>query len=356
MERPVFKPLGTPAEELDTPALVVDVDSLKHNIAEVHGAFDAGPSRIRPDVHAHLCPPIASMQLDAPGAAGGIAVSTVGEAQVFAENGVADIVVRSLLVTRAKAARVCSIAGRCRISVVVESSSNAETLSRAASDAGVDLGVRVLVAAGEGIGVKSTVEAVELAQRVGGMERLEFRGLQAGAGSNGQAVDMLLRTRDALQSEGTAVSDVSVPATQALLEAGGAEGVTEVIAGTYALMDHRHSASHSQLRQSAKILATVITHPEPGVAWLDTGQKASSIDTGLPQVDGISGVSLSRMSAEHGGLVVEGDAQGSLEIGQKIWLVPSDIGNCANVYDYIHAVENGNLAAVWDVSARGQYG
>jgi D-serine deaminase-like pyridoxal phosphate-dependent protein len=128
-----------------------------------------------------------------------------------------------------------------------------------------------------------------------------------------------------------------------------------VIAGAYALMDDRHTTYHSNLRHAAKILTTVITHPEPEVAWLDTGQKASSVDTGLPAVDGVSGVSLSRMSAEHGGLVVKGDAQETLSIGDKVWLIPSDIGNCANVYDFIHAAENGALEAVWDVAARGQY-
>ena len=120
-------------------------------------------------------------------------------------------------------------------------------------------------------------------------------------------------------------------------------------------MDNRHTDFHTNLSHAARILTTVITHPEPDVAWLDTGQKASSIDTGLPKVDGTSGVNLARMSAEHGGLVVDGDAQNSLGIGDKVWLIPSDIGNCLNVYDYIHVIRNGKLETMWNVEARGQY-
>jgi D-serine deaminase-like pyridoxal phosphate-dependent protein len=361
MERPVFKPVGTPVEELDTPALVVNIESVKHNIATVHGAFDSGPSLIRPDVHAHLCPAIAAMQLDSPGTVGGVATTTVGEAEVFAENGVSDILIRSLLVTRQKITRACGLAGRCSIKVVVESEANAKMLSQGASDAGVELGVLVQVrSVGGHIGAASTDDALAVTRAIVTLPGLAFKGLYAEGHSENQSPDSktiqtLLETRDVLAGAGIEVSIVSVSADDALIDAGGADGITEVIAGAYALMDNRHTAYHSNLRHATKILTTVITRPEPDVAWLDTGQKAASIDTGLPQVDGTSGVSLTRMSAEHGGLVVETDAQDSFNIGDKVWLIPSDIGNCANVYDFIHAADNGKLKAVWDVSARGQY-
>ncbi|MDP6453931.1 MAG: alanine racemase [SAR202 cluster bacterium] len=361
MERPVFKAVGTPVEELDTPALVVDVGSMKQNIDEVHGAFVNGPSLIRPDVHSHLCPAIAAMQLDAPGTVGGVAVSTVGEAEVFSENGVSDILIRNLLVTRSKIIRACGVASRCSVTVVVESEANTKLLSEVASNAGVELGVLAQVRSAAGrIGAASADDALALTRAVVTHKGLAFKGLYAEGefednSPGSQTLQTLLDTRDVLVSSGINVPTVSVSANDALIRDGGADGVTEVIAGAYALMDSRHTTYHSNLQNAAKILTTVITHPEPEVAWLDTGQKASSIDTGLPAVDGVSGLSLSRMSAEHGGLNVEGDAQQSLNIGDKVWLIPSDIGNCANVYDFIHAAENGALEAVWDVAARGQY-
>lgn len=361
MERPVFKAVGTPVEELDTPALVVDVGSVKHNIAEAHGAFASGPSLLRPDVHSHLCPAIAAMQLAAPGTVGGVAVSTVGEAEVFSENGVSDILVRNLLVTKSKIVRACGVASRCSITVVVESTANANLLSQIASESGVELGVLAQVKSPGGqIGAASAEVALALARAVLELDGLLFKGLYAesefpseDAGSN--TTQTLLEAKAALDNSGIDVPIVSVSANEELFNSGGGEGITEVIAGAYALMDNRHTAYHSNLRHAAKILATIITHPEPEVAWLDTGQKASSIDTGLPEVDGASGVSLSRMSAEHGGLVLEGDAQNSLNVGDKVWLIPSDIGNCVNVYDFIHAAENGALKVVWDVAARGRY-
>lgn len=361
MERPVFKPVGTPVEELDTPALVVDIESVKHNISEVHGAFDNGPSLIRPDVHAHLCPAIAAMQLDAPGTVGGIAVSTVGEAEVFAESGVSDILIRNLLVTRTKINRASSIAKRCSVTVIVENEANIKLIAEVASDAGAELGVLVQVRAAAGhIGATSTDDALALTRAIITHAGVTFKGLYAEGEFEDQSLGSetmrtLLETRDVLEASGINVPAVSVTASLELLSSGGAEGITEVIAGVYALMDNRHTSNNLNLHHAAKILTTVITRPEPDIAWLDTGQKAVSIDTGLPVIDGSSGVLLSRMSAEHGGLVVEGDAQNSLNVGDKVWLIPSDIGNCANVYDFIHVADNGRLEAVWDVAARGQY-
>ena len=53
MERPIFKPIGTPTEELDTPSLIVDVDSLDHNIAAVASFFENNAAKLRPHVEAH---------------------------------------------------------------------------------------------------------------------------------------------------------------------------------------------------------------------------------------------------------------------------------------------------------------
>ena len=84
MERPIFQPVGTPVEELDTPALVIDLDVMDHNIRTFQGYFADTSVKARPVVTSHLCPQIGHRQLDAGGTVGGIAVTTMGEAEVFA--------------------------------------------------------------------------------------------------------------------------------------------------------------------------------------------------------------------------------------------------------------------------------
>ena len=93
MERPIFKPIGTPTEELDTPSLIVDVDALDHNIATVASYFAGRIAKLRPHIEAHRTPAIAHKQLAAGGHVGGIAVSTLGQAETFVPNGFSDVFV-----------------------------------------------------------------------------------------------------------------------------------------------------------------------------------------------------------------------------------------------------------------------
>ena len=55
MERPIFQSVGTPAEQLDTPALVVDLDAMAHNIEVLHLFFRQSSVKVRP-----MCPAISA--------------------------------------------------------------------------------------------------------------------------------------------------------------------------------------------------------------------------------------------------------------------------------------------------------
>ena len=99
----------------------------------------------------------------------------------------------------------------------------------------------------------------------------------------------------------------------------------------------------------------MVSSKDEGLVWVDAGQKATSIDTGLPAVEGVEGASVPRMSAEHGALVNQSGVDWDIDIGSKVWLVPDNIANTSNVYDYIQATRDGRLEAVWEVSARGRY-
>ena len=140
MERPIFKPVGTPTEQLDTPTLVVDLDALAHNIETVHSFFRDREAKLRPHVEAHGCPGIAHRQLASAGTVGGVSVSTVGEAEVFAQAGITDITVANEVVTAQKIARLCALAQSCRVTVAVDNPRVVERTALAAQDAGVVIG------------------------------------------------------------------------------------------------------------------------------------------------------------------------------------------------------------------------
>lgn len=95
MQRPLEKPIGTPMEELDTPALLLDIAVLDANL---EAAMPPGPAWA--EVWNHKTPAIAMRQL-ARYPMSGVAVRSISEAEVFAAAGCMDVRILRPLVTPA---------------------------------------------------------------------------------------------------------------------------------------------------------------------------------------------------------------------------------------------------------------
>ena len=368
MERPIFKAPGTPVEELDTPAFVIDLDVLDRNIETVHSFFRGRDSGLRPHVEAHRCPAIASMQLASEGTVGGVSVNTVGLAEHFANAGVRDIYVANPIVTRVKIERLCRLARRASIRVYVDNARNAEALSDAASSLGVNLDAAVGIDTGLHVcGVAPGSDAVELAKAIDGLGGLQFAGFATyeGRAAEDSAEDIanrsrevataLVDTKEKAERSGLGVEVLSAGGTHNYEVMGAIPGITEVCAGAYALLDSRYAAQKPDLRPAARVMATVIGRPEPGLAITDTGQKAAGADFGLAHLDAGFDASLKSLSAEHGSLALADDEAEQLKMGDHVWYIPSDVGTTSNLFDYMHAVRDGRLEAVWQITGRGLY-
>lgn len=369
MERPIYQPVGTSTLELDTPALVLDLEVMQENIEILHRFFRQAPARVRPHVSCHQCPNIARRQLAAGGTCGGIAVASAGEAQVFSDAGFTDILVASQVVTPAKIRRICALARVNRISMVVDHPDVVALLSAIARDTEVTLHILVEVEAGLGrCGVAPGPEAVELARTVAASSHLEFEGLMAYEGplrcperlelesETRKRLQPVLDTRKLIEAAGLRVSTVSVGGTHNYDIAGTLPGVTEVQAGSYALMDHDYCRYRPEFRPAVKILSSVLSHPVPLRAVVDAGHKAAGPDLGAPVLEGVGGAAAARFSAEHGILDLEGAAARGLTPNEKVWLVPFDLALAVNQYDYFRAVQQGKLAGLWPIAARGRFG
>ena len=381
MERPIFQPAGTPAEELDTPALVVDLGIMEQNIAVLHGAVGGsvggstgGQVRVRPHVSCHGCPEIARLQLAAGNNSGGVAVGSLGEAEAFAGGGddspgIDDILIAGRVVTAAKIRRLVELAGQISLSVAVDNPRNVEDLAGAAQAAGVSLGVLVDIDAGYGFGgVAPGRDAVDLARKVVDAPGLSFDGIMAYEGPLAMTdrdelaaetrgrLQPVLDTRGDLEQAGIEVATVSAGSTYSYDVVSQLSGVTEVQAGVYALMDAETLRIRPEFQPAAKILATVISHPVAGRAVVDSGHKTTGPDFGVPVLEGFPGAVASRFSAEHGILDLDGPATEQLMPNDKVHLVPYNLALCVNQYDYIRAVRDGKLVGYWRVAGRGQLG
>ena len=366
MERPIFQPAGTPIRELDTPALVVDLDLMERNIQTYHGYFAGTGVTVRPVVTSHLSPQVARRQLAAP-ASRGIAATTLGEAEAFASAGFDDILVASQIVTASKIRRLCSLASQATVGVAVDNAANVAQLSAAAASAGIELGVLVEIEAGMGrCGVSPDAEAVALAQAVSDADGLQFRGIMATvpgpsgddpashASQTANRLRVAIETKDLMESAGLSVQEISVGGAHCSAALQDVPGVTEVRAGRYPLMDVRLQAHLPELSLAAVVLATVISHPVAGMAVLDSGHKATGPDHGRPVLQGVEGGLAARFSAEHGIVELEG-SDDVLAPGEKARLAPYELAATVNQYDYIRAVRNDSLEGYWPLPARGRF-
>ena len=311
MERPIFQPIGTPEQELDTPALVVDLDVMDRNIATFHNAFRGsaygaetavGEAKVRPHVSCHGCPEIARAQLASDdgivrvpnSSVGGIAVGSLGEAEVFAGAGFESIVIAARVVTPGKIRRLAALARQVQLTVTVDDAANIQRLSEAAVDAGAILGVLVETDIGRGFGgVNPGASVVELARTTEDSPGLRFQGIMAdeGPASRITASDRdsetmsklqpLLETLKLLDEAGIQTLEVCVATTSNYAMFTSFPRITQVLASVYPLMDMQTLAVRPEFEPAAKVMATVISHPVPERAVVDAGHKTMGPDFGV---------------------------------------------------------------------------
>ena len=170
-----------------------------------------------------------------------------------------------------------------------------------------------------------------------------------------ERLQVAIDAKDLMESAGLSVPEVSVGGAHCWTAASELPGITEVRAGRYPLMDVRLQSHLPELSLAAVVLATVISHPVPELAVLDSGHKATGPDHGRPVLQGVAGGTAARFSAEHGIVELEAGSEGALNPGEKAQLAPWELATCVNQYDYIRAVRNGSLEGYWPLSARGRF-
>ena len=368
MESPIIKPLGTAVNELDTPSLIVDLDKLEHNIEVMHSFFRNREQKIRPRVDLHGCPSIAHQQLAAGGTPGGISVQTLSQAETFAQHGFTDIFIANKIVTKSKITRLCSLARTIKTTITVDNDRNITDLSEAATLSKVNLDVAVEINTEFGLfGVGSGAKAVSLARNITKFNALCFVGLTSACDleshndmfSNNtyvqKYVQPILDTREMIEKTGIEVTLVSLGNTNIFQNVGSMDGVTEILAGSYALMDRQHMSASSPFKPAAEVICTVTSTPDKSIAITDGGVKSIGGDHGDPLVTKPEGVQARRLSAEHGNLDISNITDSSLKLGDKVFLIPMNITECVNLHDYILGVRGNILETIWSISSRGHY-
>ena len=368
--------IGAPFSDIDTPALIIDLDAFERNLDAMAAAVGQFGVRLRPHAKTHKSPLIAAKQI-ARGAVG-MCCQKVAEAEILVAGGVGDVLVSNEVVGARKLERLASLARHARISVCVDDPDMIGQLALAAERAGSQIEVLVEVDVGaRRCGVRPGPAATGLARQIAGSRFLSFGGLQAYHGSAQH-----LRTPEERRAAIASAANATTETLRFLNEAGlqcrtvggagtgtfeleGASGVwNELQAGSYIFMDADYAKNVADGARNASpfehalfVLATVMSTASGERAVVDAGHKALSNDSGFPVVRGRPDLRYHRPSDEHG--VLEFDNVSSRpDVGDRLTLIPGHCDPTVNLYDWYVGVRgfdtpDARVEALWPVAARG---
>ncbi len=361
---------GDLIDDIDTPALLVDLDRLERNLARMAGFAAKAGMRLRPHAKMHKTPAVAHRQI-ALGAVG-VCCQKVSEAEAMAAGGINDVLVSNEVVGRRKVDRLAALAQRIRVGVCVDHADNLRELSLAAGRFAVGLDVYVEINAGANrCGVESGEPVLELARLAASLPHLQFKGLQVYHGSAQHlrtaeerrraieaATSKAALSRDLLLSAGISCPVITGAGTGTFELEAASHVFNELQPGSYAFMDadYGRNETTAPFEQSLTILTTVMSHAHDRVV-VDCGLKAHSVDSGMPLVTSSeqsspNSLTYLKASDEHG--VIVSKAHGTLpKLGTRLQLIPGHVDPTVNLHDWILGMRNGVVEEIWPVTARG---
>ena len=349
----------------ETPAILVDVDLLDANIGALQGYCDEHGLALWPHAKTHKSAWIAARQLAV--GASGLTVAKLSEAERLLSCGAERVLLAYPLIGAAKWSRAAEVAGRCDLSVMLDSVECATGLSETARHRGVEIGVLVELDVGLGrVGVVGVDAALALASEVERLPALRLRGIGCYPGhlrepgeidaGTPEVAALLAETVAAFDAAGLCRERVSSGSTKTAFRLHECPPVNECRAGTYALGD---LSDESPCGFALTVLATVVSANDPSGVVIDAGAKTLSAarvhrpaGSGFGELLGSPGLRLSALFDEHG-LVSVPEGAARPRIGERVRVVPNHCVAVMNLHDSFLAVSKGVVLDVVPIEARG---
>jgi D-serine deaminase-like pyridoxal phosphate-dependent protein len=350
--------VGRPVTELLTPALVLDLRAAQRNIEKMARLLRPLGTGIRPHVKTHKSTEIARLQVGA--GAGGLSTATLWEAIALAWAGFDDLFIVNTITQPGKIGLLAALARGRRILVAVDDARNARALSDAAVKAASRIGVLIEVDTGmDRAGVDTPQQALELARQLQGLPGITVEGLTGYEGhcalepaaerrrrKQQDAMALFLQAADLLERHGIGCPIRSAAGTVTWRATAALDGITEIQAGTYVLMDDFHSGLISDFEPALTVATTVVSRP-PDRLIVDAGSK-SVADGGTltwPEVPSL------RFDEEHGIFVADDGLD--VPLGAPLAMIPGYAPSTINAYDAYHVAVDDVVTDIWPVFPRG---
>ncbi|MEY8099276.1 D-TA family PLP-dependent enzyme [Falsihalocynthiibacter sp. S25ZX9] len=345
--------------EMDTPAVLVDLDIAEANIARFQEHCDAHGLKLRPHIKTHKLPMLAKRQIEA--GAVGITCQKISEAEaMISEGGIDDVLITYNIVGSQKLSRLRALAQKVRLSVVADNTTTISGLSATFAQAATPLCVLVECdTGGKRCGVTTPLAAAKLATEINEMAGIKFGGLMTypPVGQEAAVQAWLSEAKALIEAKGIAVPVISNGGSPGMWQAHDVPMATEYRIGTYVYNDRslqeRGVCTWDDCALS--VLVTVISVPTNDRAVFDAGTKVLTSDLlgldGHGHVLGCPDIKVAGLSEEHGILTAEVI---NLKVGDRLRIIPNHVCVVSNMVDEVQLIRGDTALGAHPVVARGK--
>lgn len=356
--------VGLSLDDLDTPALWVDLDRLESNIAAMAGTLAAAGMGWRPHTKGIKVPAIAHKLLAA--GAHGVTCAKISEAEVMAAAGITDILVANQVVGARKIVRLVNLRRSVDVKAAVDDVANVDEIGALAAAAGVQVGLLIEVDTGmQRAGVAPGAATLKLAEHIERTPGVWLAGLmgweghtltindpEAKAAAVEACVAQLVASADLCRAHGLPIEIVSAGGSGTYLITSHIAGVTELQAGGGIFGDLAYQNWGVPLEPAAFLRATVTSRAAPDRIITDCGFKTAMRGYPAPAPLNLEVESIT-LSAEHGIYRLR-QPDTSLRVGDCLDLRIGYLDATTCLHECMVGVRNGYVESVWEIVGRGK--
>ncbi len=346
--------------EIDTPAVLIDVDRAEANLERFQAYADSHKLAVRPHIKTHKLPRFAKRQVEL--GAVGITCQKIGEAEVMADAGLKDIFLPYNIIGKSKLDRLVALNKRVQLAVTADSEATVNGLAAAFRKQPKSLIVLVECDTGAGrCGVQSPQEAVALAKLIEASEGLKFAGFMTYPKNGGISENeaFLSAAKQLALDAGLDPRIISNGGSPDMWRAHEVTTATEHRPGTYIYMDRFQVAKGvgSFDDCALTVLATIVSRPTGNRAIIDAGSKSLTSDTlgmeGFGRIVEYPDAVITSLSEEHG--TIDLSACGNKpQIGERVRIIPNHACVVSNLFDKVNLISGDEVVEIADVAARGR--
>lgn len=359
--------------ELQTPAILLNLDSMEHNIKKYCDAAAANQKEIWPMIKTHKSTELARIQAEY--GCSGFLCGTLDEAEAMAKAGFHSIMYAYPVATEVSIKRVIRLASKCSLIVRLDGVDAARPLNEAAEKAGVTVNYTIIVDSGlHRFGVAAD-HVVELANELRTLKNLRFCGISTHPGHVYGAsceADIEKYCQDEMENIGIAVEHLHTAGYECDMVSSGStptffgvlkdKNIKIYHPGNYIFNDAIQLSTNTATEEECAlyVLASVISHPREDLFICDAGAKCLGLDQGAHGNSSIQGhgvvkghpeLNLYSLSEEVGKIHVHGKTD--LKVGDKILIIPNHSCSSANLTDYYIGVRGEEVERLIEVDIRG---